>query len=97
MTTWRRPSHVAIVDQPAAVTGDGSPGGVVYLGPLPDGPVVVLQGVAAVIYRAAVSDTGTDLVELVAAGLGVEPAEVDGEEVEQFLTELHERGLLEGG
>lgn len=97
MTTWRRPSSVAIVDQPDAVTGGGAPGGVVYLGPMPDGPVVVLQGVAAVIYRAAVSDTGTDLVELVAAGLGVGPTEVDGEEVEQFLSDLHERGLLEGG
>lgn len=95
MTDWRRPSYVAVVDQPPEDGGKGVVGGVLYLGPLPEGPVVVLEGVAAVIYRAATSDHETDLVELIAAGLGVDPEEVDAQEVEAFLTELAERRLLE--
>ena len=72
---WWRAYAVAVVDVEGAPDEDGeTPGGVVYLAPLPDGPVVVLEGVSAVLYRALTAASG-DVVQEVARRVGV-PADV---------------------
>lgn len=100
---WSRAVGVAVVDLP---DGDGRPaggtsspsetpeaGGVVYLAPLPNGPVAVLTGVSAVLYRALVAPDG-EPVDHVARALGVPPDEVDPEAVTEFAEELREAGLI---
>lgn len=97
---------MAVVDVPAPPSGavggsaplhapsaDGVPGGVVYLAPLPGGPVVVLTGVSAVLYRALTAPDG-DVVESVARGLGVSVEDIDPETVAEFAEELRDAGLL---
>lgn len=73
-------------DEPADV------GGTVYLAPLPDGPVTVLTGASAVLYRALLSEE--DPVARVARDLGVPTEEVDPEAVREFAEELREGGFI---
>lgn len=95
MTTYRRAPAVAEVE----CQEGGRP--VVYLGRLPDGPLIVLEGSAVAIWLAAVdqsrpdrSDPGEDLVDRVAASVGV-PANAVREDVTDFLATLVQAGLLE--
>jgi len=104
---WSRAVGVAVVDvpdadeQPSEAGGehpaDGSAvpeaGGVVYLAPLPDGPVAVLSGASAVLYRALVAGDG-DPVARVSRDLGVSPEDVDAEAIDDFADELVEAGLI---
>lgn len=95
---WFRAYAVAVVDVPAEAheqAEDGA-GGVVYLAPLPDGPVVVLTGVSAVLYR-ALTGGSEDVVEEVARGLGVRPEDIDPETLSEFAEELCEAGLVVRG
>lgn len=91
---WWRAYAVAVVDVEAAPEEDEeAPGGVVYLAPLPDGPVVVLEGVSAVLYRALTAASG-DVVEEVARRLGVPPEDIDPETITEFAQELRDAGLV---
>ena len=68
---------------------------VVYLAPLPDGPVQVLNGVGSLIWLEATStDTSVDVVERVAA-LVDRPPDTIRAEVDSFLADLVAAGLLE--
>ena len=89
---WSRARYVAVVDAPEEVA-DGLPGGVVYLAPLPDGPLRVLSGASAVLYRALV-DPHDDPAVRVARELGVAPEDVDADAVAEFADELVREGLL---
>lgn len=68
-------------------------GATVYLAPLPDGPVTVLTGVAAVTYLALAAGEADPSAE-VARELGVAPEDVDMVGVWEFAEELHQAGLL---
>lgn len=89
---WARAPGVAVVDAPDEPVED-QPGGVVYLGPLPHGPVRMLSGASAVLYRALTAHP-EDPVAAVAAGLGVEPGEIDLEAIVEFADELVAEQLL---
>ena len=68
---------------------------VVYLAPLPDGPVQVLNGVGSLIWLEATStDTPVDVVERVAA-LVDRPPDTIRADVDSFLADLVAAGLLE--
>lgn len=80
-------------------TGDDGHASPVYLARLPNGPLMVLKGSAAVIWRVAVGDSdspGEEVVEGVASATGVGAGEIR-EEVTAFLAELVAQGLLEPG
>lgn len=81
--------------EPAASDPEGR-GGVVYLGQLPDGPITVLTGPSAVLYRALVEtvESPRARVASVAHGLGVDPQSVDAEAITEFAEELVAAGLL---
>ena len=89
---YRRPADVAVVDgEPAS---DGGPA-TLYLAHLPNGPLLILEGSAASIWRAAVSSAGdSDLVERVADQTGVAPEEIRAD-VSDFVEDLVAQGLLE--
>ena len=65
---------------------------IVYFAPIPDGPISVLPDMAALIWLAAV-EGDHPAVEEVALATG-HPVEAIREDVERFLAELVERGLL---
>ncbi len=70
-------------------------GAVVYLAPLPDGPIRVLNGVGSLIWLEATStDTPVDVVDRVAALVDRPPAAIRTE-VDSFLADLVAAGLLE--
>lgn len=92
---WSRARYVAVVDAPEEVA-DGVPGGVVYLAPLPDGPLRVLSGASAVLYRALV-DPHDDPAVRVARELGVAAEDVDPDAITDFADELVQEGLLVRG
>ena len=87
---YRRPQDVAVVDDEPRDGGRGA----VYVALLPDGPPVVLDGTAALIWREAVADDAGPVVTRVAARAGVPEDEVRAD-VEAFLADLVLRGLLE--
>ena len=68
-------------------------GGVVYAAPLPDGPIVVLDGGAAAIWIEACAGERSALAERVAAATEV-AVDAVRPEVEAFVDELLARGLL---
>ena len=79
-----RPAHgVAVVEDDL----------VVYAAPLPDGPILVLDGGAAAIWIEACAGERSSLAERVAAATGV-PVDTVRPEVEAFVDELLARGLL---
>lgn len=83
---WRRPHEVGLVwDE-----------GVLYLARLPAGPIVRLDGTAAVIWEVATTSDRNRLVPDVAEAFGVSPDAVRGE-VEAFVADLVRRGLLDAG
>lgn len=65
---------------------------IIYVAPLPDGPVSVLPDQSAVIWLAAV-EGGGDVVDMVADVLGHHTDDVRAD-VEAFVAELVQRGLL---
>lgn len=67
--------------------------GVVYVAPLPRGPVLVLADSAAVIWHEALSGPAPSVAERVAEVWGAPPAEVT-DSVADFLDELLRAGLL---
>lgn len=95
---FRRPLDVAMVDGDIPAGGDLP---TLYLARLPNGPLVVLDGSAALIWRAAVTtgagaaaDPEESVVVEVAALSGVEPTDIRND-VRAFVTQLLDQGLLE--
>ena len=86
---YRVAPRVAVVE---GSPGDGAPAPV-YVAPLPDGPISVLEAAAAVIWRAATSAVGAHWVEVAAAEMGGTGAEA-GDDIRRFADELVARGLL---
>lgn len=80
--------HVAVVDDGPA----GGAGAPVFVACLPSGPLFVLEGTAALVWRAV--QAGTDVVARVAQQTGTGPAEIRSE-VENFLDALAGHGLLQ--
>ena len=88
---YARPADVAMVVEDR----DDEDGVVVYLAPLPEGPVQVLNGVGSLIWLDATStDTPVDVVERVAA-LVDRPPDTIRADVDSFLADLVAAGLLE--
>ena len=66
----------------------------VYLAQLPDGPLLVLEGVAATIWAEATSGPAEGWVARVADAFG-EPVEDVAPDVRHFVADLEARGILE--
>jgi hypothetical protein len=91
VTDYVRPADVAMVVEDL----DDEDGVVVYLAPLPDGPVQVLNGVGSLIWmEATATGTPADVVERVAARVDRSPDAIRAE-VDSFMEHLVEAGLLE--
>lgn len=82
MSRFTVPDHVGVVE-----TNDA-----VFVARLPDGPIIRLSGTAATIWKAAL-ENGDDLVSSVSAIVGV-PEHVIAADVEAFIADLVERGLV---
>lgn len=97
-TTYLRPAGVGLVVDPASQEERYAvSGGALYLAPLPDGPVVVVSGVAVDLYLAVVEQPAPDLAELrrrLATRVGVGAEEVDDEGVTELLDWFLAEGLL---
>ena len=87
---YRPAPAVAVEREPESAT---SPAARVYLASLPDGPLLYLDGTAAVIWTEAVTAAESSVAVRVADLVGLAAAEVEPD-VERFLAELVERGLL---
>ena len=83
MTCYRRPPDLAVVEDPAAV----------YAARLPDGPIVVLDGVAGLIWAAACEGPAATIVDRVAAVTDASPDAIRAD-VDAFVVDLVRRGLL---
>ena len=91
MIFYACPADVAMVVEDR----DDEDGVIVYLAPLPDGPVKVLNGIGSLIWlEATATDTPVDLVERVAA-LVDRPPDTIRADVNSFLAHLVEGRLLE--
>jgi hypothetical protein len=86
---YARPADIAVVVE------DRDDGVVVYLAPLPDGPVQVLNGVGSLIWLAATAtDRPVEVVERVAE-LVDRPPDTIRADVNSFVANLVAAGLLE--
>ncbi len=79
--------------RPAPSTGHFSEGDTVYAARLPDGPIVVLDGVAALIWNEACSGDRESIADRVAGATDTAPEAIRGD-VHAFLADLLARGLL---
>ena len=77
----------------AAGVGIEASGDAIYLAPLPDGPILVLEGVAALIFTEATQGDREHLVERIVAQVDG-PADEIAFHVGAFLRDLVARGLL---
>ncbi|GAA1799192.1 PqqD family peptide modification chaperone [Agromyces neolithicus] len=83
MTGLRRAPGIGIQEQ----------NGAVYVAPLPDGPIVVLDGVAGVIWHAACAGDRATIAERVAEATDAAADEIR-DDVDAFVADLVARGLL---
>jgi Coenzyme PQQ synthesis protein D (PqqD) len=83
LTDYRSAPDVAVVEEDD----------VVYTAILPDGPIVVLDGVAGVIWMEACDGPSSTIADRVAAVTGSAADEIR-DEVESFVEQLVTRGLL---
>lgn len=67
--------------------------GVVYAAPLPDGPILVLEGIAALIWGEACGSPRAEVAAAVAAHTDQDAASI-APDIDRFLDEMIERGLL---
>jgi hypothetical protein len=89
-------SHYARPDDVAMVVEDRDDDGVVvYLAPLPDGPVQVLNGVGSLIWLEATSSETAEIVLERVAALVDRPPDTIRADVASFLAQLVEAGLIE--
>ena len=68
-------------------------GDIVYAAPLPDGPIMVLEGIAALIWREATARPRGSVADVVAATTGQDAASIRAY-VDVFIDEMVARGLL---
>jgi len=78
---------------PSTATVHLSNGDVQYAAMLPSGPIVVLDGIAGLIWSEVCAGPYSSVVDRVAAATGTAPDQIRMD-VERFLTELIELGLL---
>jgi hypothetical protein len=67
--------------------------GPLYVAPLPDGPILVLDGVAALIYEEATSGPADGWISRVADATGKSESVIT-EDVRRFVDDLVQRGVL---
>ena len=67
--------------------------GIVYLASLPRGPIAVLDGTAAVIWRHAIGHSRAEVVERLADKWGCDRAAIQ-RDIDEFIDDLLERDLL---
>ena len=79
--------------RPADAVGVIEDDGVVYAATLPVGPIVVLEGVAALIWSEACTGDRESVAERVAAATDASADEIRGD-VDAFVADLVARGLL---
>jgi hypothetical protein len=72
----------------------GADGLVVYLAHLPAGPIVVLEGAAAVIWGEGTASPADGWVERVAESVG-QPVELIAADVDDFVASLRAHALIE--
>lgn len=85
MTRLRPASGVAVIEEESAV----------YVAPLPDGPITVLEGVAALIWVEACAGERGTVSARVARSLLPPPAERIEQEIDRFVDDLVDHGFLE--
>jgi hypothetical protein len=87
------PAGYAVASTTAVVDArhDEAAGPLVYVARLPSGPLLVLEGTAALIWRAVEADT--DVVVSVARETGADPADIRSD-VHSFLDELVQLGVV---
>jgi hypothetical protein len=78
---------------PAQHVGVEDHGEVVYIAPLPDGPIRVLEGVAALIWRAACAGPSHTIAPRVLFDVADPPADAS-DMIESVVSELRMAGLL---
>jgi hypothetical protein len=83
MTRLRPPSDVAVTEE----------GDAVYAAHLPDGPIAVLEGTAALIWDEACSGERETIADRVAEATGAAADEIRSD-VESFVDQLVAQGLL---
>lgn len=81
-----------LVTAPAIAVEHGDDG-VVYVARVPSGPILILEGAAAIVWDAACGHDETSVAERVAHAVGVETADV-ADDVRAFLADLLGEGLL---
>lgn len=79
--------------RPADAVGVIEDDGVVYAATLPGGPIVVLDGVAALIWSEACAGDRESIAERVAAATDASADDIRGH-VDSFVADLVARGLL---
>ncbi|GAA2032739.1 hypothetical protein GCM10009819_15990 [Agromyces tropicus] len=79
--------------RPTDATGVVEHEDVLYAATLPDGPILVLDGIAGLIWEVACEPSDDSVVDRVAELTGAEPGDIRAE-VERFLDDLVRRGLL---
>lgn len=84
MTRLQKASHVGTVED----------GGIVYAARLPGGPIVVLEGIAALIWDEAFVGDRETIPDRVAAATDAAPDTIRAD-VDAFVADLVARGLLE--
>ena len=84
MSAFAVPDHVGVIIEREDL---------VYIATLPQGPILRLDGAAAVIWAAALEDSAETLVDRVAATVGASSQEI-ADDVEGFIGTLVQRGLL---
>lgn len=79
--------------RPTESTGVVEYGDVLYAATLPSGPILVLDGIAGLIWAVACEPSDESVVDRVAELTGAPPAHIRVE-VERFVDDLVARGLL---
>ncbi|BDZ54902.1 PqqD family protein [Agromyces marinus] len=82
--------------RPSPATSQLVHDGVRYAAVLPSGPIVVLDGIAGLIWKQACTGQPATIVDRVAGATGTAPDEVRAD-VEHFVAELVALGLLVSG
>lgn len=80
--------------RPGGAVGLVEHGEVLYVATLPDGPIIVLEGISALIWDEACGGDRETIVDRVAAATNATPEAIRAD-VEAFVAELVARGLLE--
>ncbi|MCE0486889.1 hypothetical protein [Ornithinimicrobium sediminis] len=92
--SWRPGADVGVVHEDPLRQGSGAGEPTIYVAHLPDGPIQVLQGPAAVIFTACLLGEAGELQRRVADALGVPADDLDAEVLAEFVTEMEHSRLI---